>query len=111
MPNINPPNQEGENLPRLSIDLTAHVQDKTSRAVINLYKEMLFMFEQLAEEHDEAMEKLYNALPPDYKPYVDLADHYTEEKYDRIRRAVLQRGNDCRRTLAEELDKYNITFK
>ncbi len=68
------------------------------------------MFEQLAEEHDEAMGKLYDALPPQYQPYVELADHYTEEKEGRIRRAVLARGNDCGRAIREELAKYDVTL-
>lgn len=62
--------------------------------------------EQLAEEHDEALEKLYAALPPEYKEYVNLADHFTEDKSDRIRRAILQRGNDCKRAVRDELDRY-----
>ncbi len=98
-------------LPQLSMDMRIHVQKTSARHVVNMYKEILCMFEQLAEEHDEALSKLYDALPSDYRPYVDLADHYTEEKADRIRRAVLQRGNDCRRAIVEELDKYDIVFR
>ena len=41
---------------------------------------------------------------------MDLADHFTEEKADRIRRAVLARGNDCKRSIAEELSKYEMTL-
>ncbi len=95
----------------LSIDLREHLKYIARRQVINLYKEMLLMFEQLAEEHDEAMGKLYDLLPTEYQPYVDLADHFTEEKGDRIRRAVLQRGNDCKRTIEEEINKYEINFR
>ena len=65
---------------------------------------------QLAEEHDEAMEKLYMALPPEYQPYVDLANHFTDEKEARIRKAILQRGNDCRRAVEAELAKYQMTL-
>lgn len=68
------------------------------------------MFEQLAEEHDEALQKLYSALPPEYQTYVDLADHFTDDKGERIRRAVLARGNDCRRAIRDELDKYTLTL-
>ncbi len=67
--------------------------------------------EQLEEEHDEAMEKLYAALPDTYRTYVALADHFTEEKADRIRRAILQRGNDAKRAVASELDQYDLTFR
>lgn len=96
---------------QLSIDLRASLQYAARRHVVLLFKETLAMFEQLAEEHDEAMEKLYAKLPPEYRDYVELADHYTEEKGDRIRRAVLQRGNDCVRAMEEEISKYDITFR
>ena len=75
------------------------------RHIVTLFKECLMIVEQLEEEHDEAMEKLYAALPPTYQAYVTLADHFTEEKADRIRRAILQRGNDCRRNVNTELDQ------
>jgi hypothetical protein len=65
---------------------------------------------QLAEEHDEAMSKLYDALPEQYRPYVTLADHFTEEKEARIRKAVLARGNDCRRAVEAELAQYQMTL-
>lgn len=69
------------------------------------------MFEQLQEEHNEALDKLADALPEEYRTYLDLADHHTDEKQDRIRRAVLARGNDCKRAVREELAKYDMTFR
>lgn len=94
----------------VTIDLNAHVRYTCQRHVVTLFKEVLAMFEQLAEEHDEALSKLYEVLPPEYGPYVQLADHFTEEKGERIRRAVLARGNDCKRSIDEELAKYSVTL-
>ncbi len=102
--------QESGGAPRLSMDLEGHVLYTCDRQVVVLFKEILAIFEQLGEEHDEAMGKLYDALPPDYQPYVALADHYTDDKFLRIRTAVLARGNDCRRMIGEELSKYHMTF-
>lgn len=97
--------------PQLSIDLHAHVQYTCGRHVVTLFKECLDIVRQLAEEHDEAMSKLYEALPPDYQPYVDLADHFTEEKEARIRKAILARGNDAKRAIEEELSKYEMALR
>ncbi len=94
-----------------TMDLRLHLQYTARRHVVTLFKEILAMFEQLGEEHDEAMTKMYDALPPEYKEYVNLADHFTEDKGERIRKAVLQRGNDCRRAIEEEIEKYEITFR
>lgn len=98
-------------LPQLSMDLDAHVQYTCERHIVTLFKECLAMFEQLQEENCEALDKLADALPPEYRVYVDLADHHTDEKQDRIRRAILQRGNDCKRAIREELVKYRMTFR
>jgi hypothetical protein len=96
--------------PQLSIDLKGHVQYTCGRHVVTLFKECLAIMTQLAEEHDEAMGKLHEALPDEYKPYVDLADHFTEDKEGRIRKAILARGNDCKRAIEAELAKYQMTL-
>ncbi len=94
-----------------SVDLRASCKLTVERHIVNLFKECLMIMEQLEEEHDEALEKLYSALPETYRQYVTLADHFTEEKADRIRRAILQRGNDAKRAVASELDQYDLTFR
>lgn len=81
------------------------------RHIVTLFKECLAITEQLQEEHYEAMEKLYAALPPEYRDYVNLVDHHTDEKQDRIRRAILARGNDCRRAVLDELVQCDPTAR
>ncbi len=93
------------------VDLRASCQFTVERHIVTLFKECLMIVEQLAEEHDEAMEKMYQALPPEYRTYVNLADHFTEEKYDRIRRAILQRGNDAKRAVHDEMEQFEFTFR
>jgi hypothetical protein len=93
------------------LDLRASCKLTVERHIVNLFKECLMIMEQLEEEHDESLDKLYSALPETYQKYVQLADHFTEEKADRIRRAILQRGNDCKRAVASELDQYDLTFR
>jgi len=97
--------------PQLSIDLRAHVQYTCGRHVVVLFKEYLDILQQLAEEHAEALDALHDALPDQYQPYVNLADHFTDEKGQRIRKAVLARGNDCKRAIEEELAKYEMALR
>ncbi len=104
------PHSQPQPSAQVSLDLNAHVQSVCERHVVVLFKEVLGMFEQLGEEHYEALHKLFEALPEQYQPYVDLADHFTQEKADRIRRAVLARGNDCKRSIRDELAKYTMTL-
>jgi hypothetical protein len=96
--------------PTLSIDLGDSLKFAVRRQVTVLFTEYLAILSQLGEEHSEALDKLYAVLPPEYRDHVDLADHFTEEKGKRIRKAVLDRGNDCWRAIHEEIDKYDIQF-
>lgn len=94
----------------LSIDARQTLQFACRRHTIALFKEFLAIVEQLAEEHDESLAKLESALPPEYSTHIGLADHFTEEKGDRLRRVVLQRGNDCVRAIQDEIGKYQVDF-
>ena len=97
------------NSPRITLNLRGGLKHYAERQIVIFMKECLAIVEQLEEEHDEALEKLYVALPAEYQAYVKLADHLTEEKADRIRRAILQRGNDCKRAVLDELDQHDVT--
>ena len=95
---------------QLIIDPRQALQHSCRRHTVVLFKEFLAILEQLAEEHDEALAKLATVLPPEYHPHINLADHFTEEKGERLRRAVLQRGNDAARAIQEEIEHYEIDF-
>lgn len=94
----------------LSIDAKQALQFTIDRHITVLWKELLTLLRGLAAEHDEALGKLASALPPEYGTHLDLADWYTEEKGLRLRKAVLDRGNDCKRAILEEVDQYDVTF-
>lgn len=95
---------------QLHADAKASLQFSARRHVVALFKEVLSLLESLADEHDEALSKLAAALPPEYQTYLPLADYLTEDKAERLRRAVLGRGNDCARAIQDEIDKYDVQF-
>ena len=97
--------------PKLTMDLRDALKFTTHKQVTLLFKGFLTVLQQLSEEHNEALDKLYDKLPPEYRDYVDLADHFTHDKGLRIRKAVLDSGNDCWRQLWDEIDKYDVTFR
>ncbi len=76
-----------------------------------LYKSFLAMLESIVNDHDDAMLKLHASLPPEYRKYVELADYLGEAKCDRLRKFVLDNGNDCFRAHETEMKKYKIEFK
>jgi hypothetical protein len=82
-----------------------------SRQYTKLFKEFLFILEKSKDEHIECLNKLYDELPEEYKNYVTLADWLTDDKSERLRKEVLQRGNDAIREMEMELNKYDIDFR
>lgn len=81
------------------------------RIVKNLFIEYLLILEELGHEHDNAMAKLEKALPKENQPFVDLADYLTPEKGERLRKRVLDRGNDALRNLREVVNGFDISLK
>lgn len=75
------------------------------------FKAFLVLLNEIAQDHDVALQKLQDALPDEYKVYVDLADHLTPEKADALRKKVLDAGNDSYRNMEEILKTFNIGFK
>lgn len=76
---------------------------QVKRNVTRLFKAFLSILEREKDQHDEAMEKLRDALPDNLKEYVNLADNFTDAKADALRKEVLEKGNDCIRDLEQEL--------
>lgn len=81
------------------------------RIITMLFRHFLVVLEDLGLEHDEALNKLAAALPPEYQPYVELADYLSPEKSKHLRKKVLDVGNDSLRSLDEILNSFNVTFK
>jgi hypothetical protein len=97
-------------MPQLSINPKDILQFAVRRHVTILFKEYLSLLETLAIEHDESLSKLATALPAEYHQYLALADYFTEDKSDRLRKMVLGRGNDCMRSIQDEISKYEVNF-
>lgn len=94
----------------LTINAKEALQFACQRHTVALFKEFLVTLEELAEEHDEALAKLAAALPAEYHPHLNLADYYTLDKANRLRRIVLQRGNDTARAIRDEIQRYEVTL-
>lgn len=91
--------------PSFSLPSNAELLKSKSRlAITRVFKTYLDLLEQIADEHDEAMGKLIDTLPPEHKSSVYLADHFGEARFAAIRRKVLETGNDAVRELHEMID-------
>jgi hypothetical protein len=81
------------------------------RNITNLFKSFLVILETIEREHDEALTKLNNVLPAEHRNKIYLADHFTEDAAERIRKKILSEGNDCIRNIEGQLNMLDINFK
>ena len=78
------------------------------RNITNLYKKYFEISEDLLEEHRLFIARLKNL---DDTSKVDSIDYFTEEKYNNIRKKILDAGNDSIREIEKSLEFVNITIK
>jgi hypothetical protein len=93
------------------IDAKAVLAFQIERTIVTLFKQYLDILHELGLEHDEALSKLYDNLPEQYKQYVELADYLSDNKRDVLRKKVLTMGNDAKRHLGELLNQFDIELK
>lgn len=94
--------QQHISLPSTSTLLKAKIRMAVNRVMATY----LGNLEELADEHDEAMGKLIDALPEAERAKVKLADVYGEARFEAIRRHVLRCGNSEIRELEEQCDVF-----
>ena len=79
------------------------------RNIVSLYKKYFEITEDLRQEHEAFILKLQEKTLDD----LDLKsiNYFTEEKYDNIRKKILDSGNDSIREIEKALDFVEITLK
>ena len=95
----------------MDMDGEDYLRFQIKRAVTTLFKQFLLQLEELGENHDEALGRLYEKLPEEYKKYVDLADYFSEEQGERWRKKVLDIGNETIRNLDDIINRLEVKFK
>lgn len=81
-----------------------HAQIKT------LYKSLLREIEDLKEEFDERFRLFQDQLPPEYLKMLIAANPFTEDRFFRLRKRILDSGNDVERALVGESERYSVSF-
>lgn len=97
--------------PSYSVEPRDVLRFQIERNVKAIFWAYLAALEDLGIEHDIAMKKLSDALPNDYKQYVNLADYLTDEKGAQLRKRVLDVGNNHLREINTLLESFAIEFK
>jgi hypothetical protein len=83
---------------------------QVNRNIINLYKTFLIVLEDMHDQHAIEFKKLKNALPEN-EELINQADYWTEDRMEFLRKKVLDQGNDAKREIIGQLEKFNLTIK
>ena len=81
---------------------------KVHQGITRMFKNYLFMIENLRDEHDEAMNKLEDVLPEQYKCLVEVADYLGSSKMEAFRKRILLDGNNTIRDLQDMIDGLRV---
>lgn len=80
------------------------------RNITFLFKRYLEENESLKIQHDEMIQKLKNSLPKEYHSIIEASDYYTDDRFKRIRKLILDSGNLIINNLLEFTDRLEIEF-
>lgn len=78
--------------------------------VRNLFKTLLSEIENIKEDFDERYRLLQDQLPPEHLPMLYAANPLTNDRFMRIRKKILDVGNDVSRAMDSETERYDVTF-
>lgn len=82
---------------------------QVERNVKNTYKEALIVLEELRDEHEQALLRLQEALPKEYRSLIVVANYWTTVRSDSLRKRILTVGNNAARNINEQIDKLQIS--
>ena len=79
-----------------------------NRGIVNLYKKYFLIIQDLKQEHEVLLEKVAQETSPEFPQKID---YFTEDKYNYIRKKILDAGNDSIRELEKTLEVIEVRFK
>jgi hypothetical protein len=84
------------------------LQERYEKHTKGLFKSFLFVLEDLQDDHNAHFAKLKNALPSMYHTLIDQANYFDHDRLQRLRKRVLDLGNDSLRGQNEDLEKFTV---
>jgi hypothetical protein len=88
--------------------LKEYIKFQISRSVISLYKKYFEMVDDLQKDHSRLMEKVKMKTSEEF---VKNVDYFDDNKYNYIRKKILDSGNDAIRTIDSSFKSININLK
>ena len=85
-----------------------YLKFQLNRNVISLYKKYFEMVDDLRQEHKLMLQKIEKVSS---KEFVENIDYFNEDKYNYIRKKILDNGNDAIRNIESSFKSITITLK
>lgn len=92
------------------MDAKQSLSKRSNKSIAYLFKQYLMLIEDLKFEHDKYLKKIKSEIPSEFHNVIHNADTFDDEKLSRIRKRVLDIGNECARNYESELDNFSINF-
>jgi hypothetical protein len=92
------------------MDAKQTLSKKSSKSISFLFKQYLMLIEDLKFEHDQYLKKIKSEIPSEFHNVIDNANNFDEDKLSRIRKRVLDIGNETIRSLDDEMNDFTINF-
>jgi hypothetical protein len=92
------------------MDAKESLSKKSTKSISFLFKQYLSLIEDLKFEHDQFLKKVKQEIPSEHHNIIDNANNFNDEKMTRIRKRVLDIGNETIRSLDNELNDFSVNF-
>ena len=88
--------------------LKEYLKFQYSRNIITLYKKYFEMIDDLKQDHDLLLKKVAESSSESFAKNIDYFDN---DKYNYIRKKILDSGNDAIRNIYTSFKSINISLK
>jgi len=85
-----------------------YIEFQISRSVVSLYKKYFEVIEDLHQDHKKLLKKVENRTSSEFTENIDYFD---ENKYNYIRKKILDSGNDAIRSIESSFKSIEIKIK
>ena len=92
------------------MDAKETLSKKSNKSISFLFKQYLMLIEDLKFEHDQYIKKIKDGIPSEHHNLIDNADTFDDEKMSRIRKRVLDIGNETIRSLDNDINDFSVNF-
>mgnify|MGYP003627331347 CR=1 FL=1 len=92
-------------------ELKDMISFQVHRNVINLYKKYFEITEDLLREHKVFIDRIGKMSLDDISESIHNLDYFTEERFNQVRKKILDAGNDAVREIDKTLEFVTVNLK